>query len=348
MAGKEDSPVSIDNPERNVPINLKEIKGGRYISGYLGTRKLWQERPQRPLSGNNECLFINLQNGSDFVFNGRDFRGLEQFTPEAVPRSGLNAIVVITGDLRADSQENGSKPGEIESGADLYDSLAGLTPFLKEGGSFFVFEKVGDDKDREWREQVLDDLGLVNRNVLTSGRAVRNALLWEATFPKNHKGLKHPINLIDEGPFWRRDWIQKELQRMRDDYANRGYSIVDESALIKALSSTKFVPLAIQRLKDGFGVTVKDGHCPTDTCVTEWMISGKPIVISSCGEKHYHGVDAIPDISSTNKKASDFSGVEKEQGEEDRPICFDPHPDGKVHYMIRREDGIAECPQHPR
>src|SRR6185436_6779886 len=106
-------------------------------------------------------------------------------------------------------------------------------------------------------------LGLVERNILTSGKKVRGSTLWEAHMPREG-GLTHPLDLLENGPYY----IDGMIGDMRQSYKEEGYTIVDieKSDLYKKLRNSKFPIKDIHLIRDRLGVKLRSDLCPTATC----------------------------------------------------------------------------------
>lgn len=258
---------ALRSPKDIPPPSFSDEKSGPYMITELSKRKLWQNRPQAENGKPDTALFVNLQQDRSYVFDTRNFKTGDTYSPKAIPRDGFSAIVVVSGAMYGDDENIRGK---------ITETLTALKP----GGSLFLFEEWGTNTDKIWREEVLEKAGLVERNVLTSGKKVKGSTLWEAHMPR--EGLKHPINLLEEGP----PWIKAILREMEESYRNEGYTIEDSSKLIAKLRKSKFPLKDIYLIRDRAGVVIRSQLCPTATCVFEVDTSGNRYALNSCREEH--------------------------------------------------------------
>ncbi len=248
------------------PPTFDQEKGGAYIISTLNSRPLWQKRPRE--DGKPDPIhFTNLQSGRMYDFDATNLK--THGTVDLLNNGeGFNGAVIVAGPMHEPDPEFKKK---------LVEAVATLRP----GGSVFIFEKWGVNVDKEWREEILKEIGLVERNILTSGKKVRGATMWEAHMPKD-KGLNEPIDLVENGPYW----VKAMLSEMKESYAQEGYVIEDDSKLMHKLKHSTFPLKDIYLIRDRAGVKIRSTLCPTNTCEYEVDTSGNRYTLNECGEEH--------------------------------------------------------------
>lgn len=353
------------------PPTFDQEKGGGYMLSRLSQRKLWKERPRD--GGKDPILFINFQSGRRYGFDGNSLATTE--ADDVLNKGeGFNGVVVVTAPL-------GDSDKAIER--ELIEAVSSLKP----GGSVFLFEKPEgrlekqkDFVDKKPREEILERVGLVEREVLNSGRAVPGAVLWEAHMPKD-KGLTHPIDLLEAGP----SYVKEMIEAMKNSYRDEGWSVVDfeNSELYKKLKKSNFPLKDIHAIRDRFGVRLKSDLCPTSTCEGVVPIdTGSLELINSCGEEHFvvEAEEHNDSVSSQQKgslapQSRDDQRFKEEKQQKIDPFiaqatimpgrvvetdrkCFKDHHDGQGSTLsvkveaVRQNDGSFEnrvffsCPTH--
>ncbi len=286
------------------PPTFNQEKGSPYILGTLAPRKLWRERPQAPEGQPDMVLYHNLQSDRSYAFDTRTSKTTDLYDP-AKDKDGFNAVVLVSGAMYQDNDE--IRQGLIEA-----------TASLKPGGSVFLFEKWGTNMGKEWREKIMQEVGLVERNVLTSGKKVRGATLWEAHMPK--EGLRNPIDLIENGPYW----INGMIGDMKKSYESEGYTVVnlENSELFSKLKKTKFPLKDIHLIRDRMGVILHSNLCPTSTC--EFAVdvnTGNLRTLNTCGEEHF-----APGTNMDSEKEANLSTNLEKKPEDGDTITYESRP----------------------
>lgn len=273
------------------PPSFTHEKGGQYMLNMLSQRELWQKRPIES-NRSDPILFLNLQSGRHYSFDGNTLN--TQYVDDLSNNGeGFNGVILVTGPLD-------------ESDTEVTKKLTTGIASLKPGASVFLFEKPEDslDKpqdfvDKNWRKELLKKLGLVEADVLNSGRSVPGSILWEAHMRRDG-GLIEPINLLENGP----KYVDNMIGKMKEKLRNQGWNVVDfeNSELAKKLKSSKFPLKDIHAIRDGFGIKVKSNLCPTATCEGVIPIdTGNLEMINSCGENH----NLIPSNHENTKQSED-------------------------------------------
>ena len=76
-----------------------------------------------------------------------------------------------------------------------------------------------------------------------------------------------PVNFLDEGPYWRKEWIKGLLAQNRNQYEKNGYQIINDEAIKNALRKAAFPPNALSQTKLGFGYTLEA------SCGCRWEVN---------------------------------------------------------------------------
>jgi len=81
---------------------------------------------------------------------------------------------------------------------------------------------------------------------------INKFLIWRARMPKKWQPKK-PVNLLKEGPYWRKNWIQGLLRRNKSQYEKSGYQVTNDEAIKNALRETTFPLNTLSQTRLGFG-----------------------------------------------------------------------------------------------
>lgn len=318
------------------PPTFANEKGGNYMIGVLSGRRLWEERPKET-GKKDPILFLNLQSDRKYSFDGNTLV-TQRVDDLSNNGEGFNGVVLVTDPMTNEDQ-------------DISRNLITAIASLKPGGSVFLFEKPEDKLEKpkdfvekKWREEALVKAGLVEVNILNSGRKVPSAILWEAHMPRE-EGLTDPIDLLESGPYY----IDGMIGDMKERLKNQGWNVVDfdNSELAKKLKSSKFPLKDIHAIRDGFGIKVRSNLCPTATCEGFIPIdTGNLEMINSCGEQHYPPEKAAPthalDESNKNGQVKN-NAIDESKIEQHSPCCGDFPEHGEMQYDTRRKMYI--CPK---
>jgi len=253
-------------PENNleIPFSLKE--NYQPLISFLEEQNLWQERPGK------YCIFFDLSQEESFIFNSSNWQveslNLDQFKP-----------LVLSGLLIINSEQNQIKK-----------AIEDLKPSLRYQAPVFVFEKTNNPKERrKAAKQILEEVGLVKRTVLIrparkKENPVNQFLVWRARMPKEWKPKK-PINLIDEGPWWRKKWIKNLIQKAAKEYRRAGFIPLNAFELGKRLRESTFLLFDIGRVNLGFGFELQA------PCGCQWRVNlnGDWSRILDCGDPDCDG-----------------------------------------------------------
>lgn len=307
-----------------LPPTFTHERGGKYMLSVLSQRKLWQNRPKEA-RGPDPILFLNLQSERQYAFDRKTLKTQENndFLNHG---DGFNGVVLVTGPLE-------------EGDTNVIRKLATGISSLKPGASFFLFEKPKGPLnnpqnfvEKNWREETLKKMGLVEVNVLNSGRSAPNAILWEAHMRRD-EGLTQPVNLLENGPYY----IPGIIGEMRERLKKGGWEVVDfdNSELAKKLRTSKFPLKDIHTIRDGFGVNIRSNLCPTGTCEGVIPIdTGSIILTNSCGEEH-----SPPEIRTVKNTGAIHENTTHESW---KPRCGDFPEHGEMTYDKRRK--LFVCP----
>lgn len=210
---------------------------GSLVESFLSERALWKE------SRKGDWILYEPQNGKVVPFNREGMQLGMSFDISEPKQEGkfAGAIVVFPLGLFSSDAEKAK------------NNLINASYFLKKEGTLFVLETKHQDKDRDWRKQILKELGLVKANVLVSQDGY---LVWEARYHKEHKE-RAGIDLTSKNDPVRYERMRKLWKEMVDGYEARGYKVVGNEPLLTRLKNSKFIPQDIGYLKEGLGISVE-------------------------------------------------------------------------------------------
>lgn len=181
----------------------------RDVISFLDQERMWKgyfvhQRHQEDL----KCSAVNLKESTALNFNPLSWQAEQsEFIESYQPPEHLSGLLIREGFNRLARIEN---------------ILLTTVPFLPPESPVIVVEDKGsryrEGLDR--REGILDQVGLVERSILIrpSRREdqINDNMVWRARIPIKRKGV--PVNLIDEGPEWKRNWVNQKIQQAAKRY----------------------------------------------------------------------------------------------------------------------------------
>lgn len=217
--------------------NIKSMPFGNLVENFLAERTLWKE------SRNGDWILYEPQTGKVIPFSREGMQlGISFDISEPKKEGKFSGAIVIfpLGLLSQDAQK-------------AKNNLINASYFLKKEGTLFVLEAKYQDNNREWRKQIIKELGLVKGNVLVSQEGY---LVWEARYHKEHKE-RAGVDLTNSQDVVRYERMRKLWKEMVEGYEARGYKVVGNEPLLTRLKNSKFIPQDIGYLKEGLGVSVE-------------------------------------------------------------------------------------------
>jgi len=238
--------------ERNgafeIPQNLEEVYSD--LSRYLEGQKLWNNYLRKNEKGNDTALILDFQKNTVFSFNPHNWQQEKEFSLQDPLPKEANGILLVCSSFEKEEKE----------------ILETAILFLDEYSPIFIFEEfpkkknLGREKlfeEVKKRRSILYGLGLAEAEVLSRPSSVKNDrvnrfFVWQTWMPKEWQPKK-PINLLEEGPYWRRSWVESLLKINRNQYEKDGYRITDDEAIKNALRKTTSPLNTLSQAKLGFG-----------------------------------------------------------------------------------------------
>ena len=234
----------IEGESLEIPLNIKEIYP--QVAEFLSKQPLWQEAKK----GKNQALLVDTKKQQGFIFNPHNWQMEKDFSLDSLELPINSAgIIIVSPPLSLNPQQ-------------LQEILTSTTPFLPEKAAVFVFESKNCEFEKNKRKKILQESGLVKITFLSS---FDSFWIWRARTAKKRK-LSRPINLLDGGPFWRQNWINKLMREMRENYQKAGFLVIDDSELEECLRNSYFPLWDVRRIELGFGVVIKS------PCGCRWSI----------------------------------------------------------------------------
>lgn len=196
--------------------------------------KLW---PKRRSHG----MLIDLINHQQLAFDLKSF----DILPAEKSNTRKRAVVIISKPLSPDTNHE-----------PLIEAISTLS---KNGIFYLIEEKEGQTVtkfDSEWRKELMAELGLVNRDILT---AQRKDYIWRGKTPAEHP--HHAINLIESyrrsDQYWKRDYLHRLAVDVRKRLHAQGYKVVSWQEILAELSASHNVKWSIDSLKMGCGIEIE-------------------------------------------------------------------------------------------
>ena len=231
-----------------IPQNLKEVYPD--LSRYLEGQKLWNNYLRKNEKGNDTALILDFQKNTVFSFNPHNWQQEKEFSLQDTLPEEANGILLVCSSFEKEEKE----------------MLETAILFLDEDSPIFIFEEFPKKKNLgrkklfeevKKRRPILSGLGLAEAEILSRPSSVKNDrvnrfFVWRARMPKQWRPRK-PVNLLEEGPYWRKKWIQGLLKRNRNQYEKDGYRVTSDEAIKNALRKTTFPLNALSQAKLGFG-----------------------------------------------------------------------------------------------
>lgn len=220
------------------------------LACYLKSQRLWKNCLRESQKNANSALLLDFQKKTVFAFNPKNWQKETQFfLQDPLPEKTSGALLICS--------SWGKQEKEI---------LETVSLFLTENTPVFIFENFPRKeslnseelaKESQKRKKILQDLGLAETKILTRPSPkktdrINNFLVWRARMPKEWQPRK-PVNLLEEGPYWRRDRIQDLLEKSRSQYEKDGYRVTSDEAIKNALRKTTFPLNTLGQTKLGFG-----------------------------------------------------------------------------------------------
>ncbi len=226
--------------------------------GFLTNQGLWKNCLRKHRGGLGLALLLDADKQTGFVFNpnNQQIENIFSIQQESLPETIAGAIVVCP-----------RSPNSLES---ISANLESILLFLSEDAPVFAFEdfpeKNNIDKSQitqeaQARKEALLDLGLAEAKILTrptlqKGEKINSFLVWRSRMPKNWRPRK-PINLLDEGPLWRRSLVENSLIGATRQYERAGLTVLNDDEIREALRKTTFPLNTIGQAKMAFGFQVE-------------------------------------------------------------------------------------------
>lgn len=293
--------------ERVWQAELAEDEGYIRMMTVVARQKSLKERRGRR-NGKKGIFLFDLRRGASCVFEFSQ-KGIRKKAAgnDFTPPPNLDGVLLVIG---------AGKRRELTL------ALKDLLPLLSARTPVFVFEERKRklaDRDLKKRLGVLKAAGLVERSILTG----EPWLVWRARTAAERRTGK-TVNLIEEGPKWRQEWVKKLLREIAAKYWKAGFEVLDASEIIGMLRETRFPHDTLGRLKLGFGVRL------AAPCGCQWEVdlNGDWSRVLDCGDP---GCDGLPHLSGKMRP------LKKERR---RVFCADCG--GEMHWVPGM--GVYVCP----
>lgn len=258
---KEDQPGLWLNNEFKISGYVSNMENGSHIMEIASKRDIWK---QKDFDEKSNGRYFDLRSYDDVTI------AIENRNWYIIPSKycGLDTAVIICNPLDEENIKG------VQSAAK--DSLKKI----KKEGPLLIFEEKGGILQKDKKLLLLKDVGLIERAVLTGISRDFNLLEGRKKSPRK------PIDLLDINKYPRSlKQCQDSWKEMVQMYREKGFVIVDpkNSPIIEKLHSSTYPSGDKQKLKNGFGVRVKDVHCG---CTFDVNLRGAFNVVWSCSTHH--------------------------------------------------------------
>lgn len=281
--------------------SIQSMPFGELVENFLSERSFWRE------SKKGDWLLYDVRNFRLIPFDreGKQL-GRELDIGDHDQHGKFSGVIAIF--------DVGLLPSNSEN---TKNSLINAKYFLKKEASVFILEAKYINQDRQWRKQLLHDIGLVKGNVLVSQEGY---LIWEGRFPKEHKDKKG-VDLTNPNDPNRYRRMQKFWRDMVDDYKRKGFVVISNEPLLSRLKNSKYIPQDISYLKEGLGITIQA------RCGCEWEVPFKHEWnrILHCPDEDCDGIPTNPNV------VYDINGYNRITSK-----CFDCSDEGTYKQVIYR------------
>ncbi len=226
------------------PYPLSSDQEFGLVTRFLDQEKMWhnyffEQRNKRDLT----CIAVDFERGITF-----DFDPLTWQTDRADLVDSHQFPKYLSG-LLVKTEFNQLEP--------VTNYFQTMVPLLPSRSPVIVFENKGPGyrQGLEARRIILKDHGLVKRKILvqapTTSGAIKEQMVWRSRTPAEYKGK--PVNLVDEGPKWRRKWVSERIQQAAENYRQAEVNPINAFEIGKQLRNSKNPPQDLGAAELGFG-----------------------------------------------------------------------------------------------
>jgi len=243
----------------------------KQLIGLIYADKLWKERPSRA-----RFLVLDQELGEALGFHPNEPNEIIQLgdivSLKKGSRIGFMGLGLVMPAIRYE-QEDGFKLFMARS----------MSLLQKYSSLVYVIESVGSNWDKEWRRDILKELGLAKVDVLDWGK--EDCLFWRGRLPKKRE--VEPVNRLEVGEYWQIGHFNYRLGIGLDKmYEEFGYTVIDRSEIEAVVTASTNFLIDKGRLDDGNGVTIESIDCG---CCLQVGLKGDISVINSCGDVECDG-----------------------------------------------------------
>lgn len=235
------------------------------LGSIITERKIWDEKPK------GKMLYLDLRRDPPWSIKlqTNEWSKDSQVKPEKVKHlSRLPGVILVT------------EPIDCAGGECLEKLMGGLGEVMgglqKHSSIVVVVENKGADGDREARIEILKQLGLAKPNVLR--RLGKKRMIWEARKPK--KTERPGVDLVASAK-GKGDYLKKMAKIVKQQYLENGYEVIGWEEIFDRLSASKFPQGDIEKLKSGYGVSLRVSDCG---CTVDMSLDGEWVNHHACGD----------------------------------------------------------------
>lgn len=237
---------SFSSEQPIVTKDIDQIPLGRLYHQILSKDMLWN------LVFMGQGVIVDPQLGLILSFEQNrkvpeNWRKKHEYTEEDFKQTdGISAIILHISPFEWYAYEN------------LKMYIASLERHLKRHmGGLFIFEDTGNDSEVYWREQILEEIGLVERNV----KVGHDIITWSGRSPKNPvHNRTDALRVKTNHTYWQAEFRRNLPSQIPIPLEELGCKVISIDAMMQRLHNSGFPLDDFSRAKQGFG-TAYEGPC---------------------------------------------------------------------------------------
>ncbi len=253
------------------PSSLDTSEQYESATRFLNQEKMWREHFLHQRDKRNlRCIAVDFEQGTALDFNPLTWQAdRADLVDSHQPPENLSGLLIKTKFKRLEAVAN---------------YLQTMTPLLPPKSPVIVVEEKGPKyrQGLEKREDILEQSGLVKRSILIRPSRkkdeINDYILWRSRVAVDRKG--EPVNLLDDGPEWRKNWIKAKIQKAAQKYRQAEVNPINAYEIGEQLRNSKNPPQDIGAAELGFGFQL-ELLCG---CQVKTTVRGAWMMVKDCPE----------------------------------------------------------------
>ncbi len=232
-------------------------------SHFLPSRMYWRERP-KPKGIRSDTLLLSPKEDQAFLVNGSDLRLVGELEDGSI--GGKNKLTSVAIVLDPQSEESKSQ---------IQFMVSAAYTILEHEGALFIIEKLGEDREKGWREQI------VKHKFLSGGKVIEKDgyFIWEAK--KSKKKKRRGESDISESR-----WVLHNRHLTEEAYLKLGFLIISDKEVLDVLEHSRGDHRRnIAKVIEGKGYELL---CPCGLCVYKINLKKVPEKSQVCSDENCH------------------------------------------------------------